>query len=118
MSRPSTIVTCSSNRVRISIDTICRRRRSIIVRSLLHHRSPILYSFETHKLSVRLLLGAPSRRQQIYKEGEDVESKDERDDPFENGRYVLFTGEGGDCKDNGEDDLHDNEHEFEPEGKA
>ena len=65
-----------------------------------------------------MLLGAPGRRQQIHKEGKDIEREDEGDDPFENGRDVWLTVEGGGSEDDGEDDLHYDEEEFEPEGEA
>lgn len=58
-----------------------------------------------------MLLGAPSGRQQINKESKDVESKDERDDPFENGCYVLSTIKRDDCKDDCQDILHNHEGE-------
>lgn len=116
MPRPSTIMPCRSNRICIPIDAI--RRRPVGVSRILHHRTPILCFFATQKLSVRVLLGAPGRRQQIHKESKDVEGKDERDDPFENGRDVLFTVERGGREDDCKNDLHDNEYEFEPEGET
>ena len=99
---PRHIMPCRSKCVCIPI-----RRRSIGVSGLLHHRISILRSFEAHKLSVRVLLSAPSRRQQIHEESKDVESEDERDGPFENGGYILSTIERGDCKDDCKDYLHD-----------
>ena len=116
MPRPNPIVTRRSDCVRIPIDTV--RRRSIAVSRSLHHRAPILRSFEMHELGVRVLLGAPGRRQQIHEESKDVESEDERDDPLENGRDVLFTVEGADREDDGKDDLHDDEYKLEPEREA
>ncbi len=65
-----------------------------------------------------MLLGAPSRRQQIHKESEDIEGKDERDDPFENGGYVLSAVERRHGKDYCKDHLHDDEYEFQPKGEA
>lgn len=109
-------MSCYSNSVCIPIDAI--RRRSIGVSGMIHHRTSILCFFEMHKLSVRVLLGAPSRRQQIHKEGEDVESEDESDDPFENGPGVLLVVEHGSCEDDRKDHLHDDEDEFEPKGEA
>ena len=71
-----------------------------------------------HKLRIRVLLGTPSCRQQIDKEGEDVKSEHERDDPFENGRNVLFAVERGGYEDDCKDELDNDEHEFEPKGEA
>lgn len=73
-------MSCRSNSVCIPIDAA--RRRSIGVSQSLHHRTPVLCFFETHELRIRVLLGAPSGRQQIHKESKDVEGKDEGDDPF------------------------------------
>ena len=94
------------------------RRRSIGICRTLHHRTPILGPFEMHELRVRMLLRASRRRQQIHKEGEDVEGEDEGDDPFENGPDVLLAVKGGGDEDDREDNLHDDEDEFEPEGEA
>ena len=65
-----------------------------------------------------MLLGTPSCRQQIDKEGEDVKSEHERNDPLKNGRNVLFAVERGGCEDYRKDELDNDEHEFEPKGEA
>ena len=114
--RPNIVMSCRSNRVCIPIDAI--RRRSIGGSGRIHHRTPILRSFEMHKLRVRVLLGTPSCRQQIDKEGEDVKGEHERDDPLENGRNVLFAVERGGYEDDCKDELDNDEHEFEPKGEA
>ena len=94
------------------------RRPSIGIRSILHHRPPILRPLEMPELRVRVFLRAPRRRQQIDKERQHVKRKDERDDPFENRRDVLPAGEGGADKDGGEGNLDEDEGELEPEGEA
>ena len=71
-----------------------------------------------HNLGFGVLLAAPRRRQQIHKEGKDVKSEDEGDDPFENGRYVLRVVKRSGCVDGCENDLHYDEDEFEPEREA
>ena len=65
-----------------------------------------------------MLLRAPRRRQQIDKERQHVKGKDERDDPFENGRDVLAAREGGADEDGGKANLDEDESELEPEGEA
>lgn len=117
ISYPNAIVSRWLNSVRVACDAICRRR-SVGICRILHHRTLVLKPLAMHELRIGMLLGAPRRRQQIHKEGEDVESEDEGDDPFEDGRYVLLAVKGGGGEDDGEDDLHDDEEEFEPEGKA
>ena len=109
-------MSCRSNGICIPIDAI--RCHSIGGSGRIHHRVPILRSFGMHKLRVRVLLGTPNCRQQIDKEGEDVESEDERDDPLENGRNVLFAVERGGYEDDCKDELDNDEHEFEPKGEA
>lgn len=116
--RPDPIVPCGSNCVRVPIDTIRRRRRPIGVSSGLRHRAPILRFLQTHELGVGVLLRAPSGRQQIDEEGEDVKGEDEGDDPLEDGRDVLFAVKGGGGEDDGEDDLDDDEGQLQPEGEA
>ena len=71
-----------------------------------------------HELGVAVFLAAPRSRQQIYKEGKDVESEDKGDDPLENGRDVLLVVKRGDRVDDGENDLHYDEDKFEPEREA
>ncbi len=65
-----------------------------------------------------MLLGAPSRRQQIHKESEDIEGKDERDDPFENSGYVLSAVERRHGKDYCKDHLHNDKYKLQPEREA
>lgn len=65
-----------------------------------------------------MLLRAPSGRQEIDEEREDVEGKHERDDPLEDGGDVLPALEGGGSENSGEEDLDDDEDELEPEGEA
>lgn len=116
MPRPNTIVPYRSSSVRVPIGALGRHPISTL--RIFHHRAPVPRFFEMHKLSVRVLLRAPSGGQQIHKESKDVKRKNERDDPFENGGHVLFAVKGSDCEDDCKDDLHDDEHEFEPEGEA
>ena len=113
--RPNIVISYRSNGVCIAIDAI---RGSIGEPGGIHHRTPILRSFEVHKLRVRVLLGTPSCRQQIDKEGEDVKSEHERHDPLENGGNVLFAVEGGGYEDDCKDELDNDEHEFKPKGEA
>ena len=98
------------------IDAI--RCHSIGGSGTVHHRTPILRPFEMHKLRVRVLLGTPSCRQQIDKEGEDVKREHEGNDPLENGRNVLFAVERGGHENDCKDELDNDEHEFEPKGEA
>ena len=115
MARPDAIVSrCATN----AISRHHCSRSPIGIRSILHHHAPILRSLEMSELRVRMLLRSPRRRQQIDKESQHVKRKDERDDPFENGRDVLAAGEGGADEDGCEDNLNKDEGEFEPEGEA
>lgn len=109
-------MSCRSKGVCIPIDAI--RCHSIGGSGRIHHRTAILRSFRMHELRVRVLLGTASCRQQIDKEGEDVKSEHERDDPLENGRNVLFAVERGGYEDDRKDELDNDEHEFEPKGEA
>lgn len=117
VSYPNAIVPRWPNSVRVAHDAICCRR-SVGIGRIFHHRTPILKPLAMYKLRIGVFLGAPRRRQEIHKESEDVESEDEGDDPFEDGPYVLLAVEGGGGEDDGEDDLHNDEEELEPEGKA
>lgn len=56
-----------------------------------------------------------NRRVQVYEEGENVKGKDGGNDPFENGGNVWVVGEGGACKDEGEDEFDEDKGEFDPE---
>lgn len=109
-------MSCRSHKVSIPTDAV--RHCSISVSRILHHRPASLCFFEVHKLGTGVRLGAPSHRQQIQKEGQDVESKDERNDPFEDGRHVLLTVKGRGGEDGCEDDLDKDEAKLEPEGEA
>ena len=60
----------------------------------------------------------PHGRKEIEKEGEDVESEDEGDDPLEDSRDVLLRGEHRSGEDDGEDKLDKYEGELDPEGDA
>lgn len=61
----------------------------------------------------------PTRRQQIHKKGQNVECKDERNDPFKHRSDVLVSvRERSSHEDGGEDDFKDDEKEFQPEGRA
>lgn len=114
ISHPNAILSRWPDSVRVAI----RRRRSVGICRIFRHRTVILKPLAMHELRIGVLLGAPRRREQIHEEGEYVESEDEGNDPFEDGRDVLPAVEGGGGKDGGEDDLHDDEEELEPEGKA
>ena len=116
MPRPNVMMSRCTNSVRVPGDTI--RRRPVGVCRILHHRTTILLPLEMHKLSVRVFLSTPRCRQQIHEEGDDVESENEGDDPFENGRCVLLVVEGGGCEDDSAYDLHDDEEKFIPKGEA
>ncbi len=55
---------------------------------------------------------------QVDDKGQDIKGKDEGDDPFENGRDVAMMGKGRGGKDNGQDELDEDEGELDPKGRA
>jgi hypothetical protein len=57
-------------------------------------------------------------RVQVNNEGDGVEGKDERDDPFKNGGGVSLLNAAGNGKGDDEGHLDDDEGEFDPEGDA
>lgn len=57
-------------------------------------------------------------REQIKQEGNDVEGKDEGDNPFENGSDVVVLCVGGTCKNDGKHQFNENKGKLEPEGST
>ena len=65
-----------------------------------------------------MLLRAPRCGQQIHKECQDIKGEDERDDPFEDGRYILPVIKRGADEDGSKGNFDEDKGEFKPEGEA
>ena len=87
------------------------RARLLIISLHLHPRAVILGALARHRASAM-------RRNQVDEEGEDVESEDEADEPFEDGSSVVLVFLARDAKGDSERDLNNNKEEFGPEGGA
>jgi len=78
----------------------------------------ILHIPHVHPLHIRPHLRISRRRQQIHKESQDIESEDQRNDPFKHSRHILLLRKHGrsehDCKRN----FDENEGQFRPETEA
>jgi hypothetical protein len=60
----------------------------------------------------------PYARQQINHKTENVQSKNERDDPFNDGGGIAVADFGEDAEGDGEGDFGEDEEELYPEGEA
>lgn len=92
---------------------------TIRISSITHCRVPILNSFHMlHHLLIRMCLFTPCCRQQINKEGEYIESEDERNNPLKHGSDILLLSESSCSEDDGETDFHKNENQLHPEAET
>ena len=78
----------------------------------------ILHIRHVQPLHIRPHLRIPRRRQQIHKESQDIESEDQRNDPFKHRRHILLLRKHSRSEDDCKRHFNQNESQFRPETEA
>jgi len=106
------IIARSDIRILIWPSTVRRQGRTRLV-SMVN-----LFHFLLERPALRHMVRGSHAGQEIQQERQDVEGKDQCDDPFKHGGDILVTREGRAREGNGQGNLDEDEREFDPEADA